>query len=46
MCAARTGGELSRDHQMARFYRRMGIEVTPEMTLVKKELAVESPKQP
>lgn len=28
------------------FYRRMGIEVTPEMTLVKKEPGVEPPKQP
>lgn len=27
------------------FYRRMGIEVTPEMTLVKKEPVVETPKR-
>ncbi len=28
------------------FYRRMGIEVTPEMTLVKKEPVVETAKRP
>ena len=28
------------------FYRRMGIEVTPEMTLVNKEPVVETTKRP